>query len=306
MKSFCFFFLFYSISFVIHIIVNDEKYLSNILDLIDTSLQQLNGQLIIENILISCLYKTDEKASKIGFFPISKLKVYKFLATFILTVLRKQFYYIYMQYKYIDEPLNFMSSQNLTIHCGGHHEHNQIAWIEFFKTVEPLRNQCLAAGRHLVSTMKDVRSSDNQSTPTKKQLYLQQRTLHRALIEPGLQNLRRKSKILQKLQTLANACIISSGGENSGNNENNMKYNLPTFSNRHSKPSNDRISRFKLNGSVAHANDHVSLRLREVVTIFDEIDRAARRLEQLLEDRRMRITEFSRQKTLEKMINEVS
>lgn len=196
-----------------------------------------------------------------------------------------------------------MSPQNLSILCGGHHKHNQTAWIEFFTIIEPIRNQCLAAGRHLVSTMNDVRSSDNQSTPTKKQLYLQQRTLHRALIEPGLQNLRRKSKVLQKLQTLANECINSSDI----NSKNNMiiKSNQPTFSNKHSKTYNEHCS-VKLNGLVAYSNDHVSLRLREVVTIFDEIDRAARRLEQLLEDRRNRITEFSRQRTLEKMMNEVN
>lgn len=197
-----------------------------------------------------------------------------------------------------------MSPQNLTVICGGHHQHNQLAWINFFTTVEPIRNQCLAAGRHLVSVMNDVRSSDNQSTPTKKQLYLQQRTLHRALIEPGLQNLRRKAKVaLQQLQTLAGECSVGNSAENS-----EIKYSAGvTYSNKHSKTYSEHSS-FKLIGSVmaATCGDHVSLRLREVVTIFDEIDRAARRLEQLLEDRRSRITEFSRQRTLEKMMNEVS
>lgn len=199
-----------------------------------------------------------------------------------------------------------MAPQNLPVICGGHHQHNQLAWIKFFTTVEPIRNQCLAAGRHLVSVMSDVRSSDNQSTPTKKQLYLQQRTLHRALIEPGLQNLRRKAKVaLQQLQTLAVECGIGNSGENS---EIKCTASLVTYSNKHSKTYSEHSS-FKLSGSsvmAATCGDHVSLRLREVVTIFDEIDRAARRLEQLLEDRRSRITEFSRQRTLEKMINEVS
>lgn len=54
------------------------------------------------------------------------------------------------------------------------------------------------------------------------------------------------------------------------------------------------------------SKDVISERLDEVVTIFNEVDRAALRLEQLTEQRRERLREIARQRTLEDEMNEVN
>lgn len=169
-----------------------------------------------------------------------------------------------------------LPSEYIPVTCNGTYYHDQHLWVDFFRTFEPLHSQCLAAGRHLVSVMSDVRCSDNQNTPSKKQLYLQQRTLSRALLEPGLQNLRRKAKAkLAHLNEIVN-----------------------TFGNGLSTVIRQRNDGFKF-------VDGMSMRLREVTSLFDEVDRASKRLELLLEQRRDRITSFARQRALENEINEV-
>lgn len=52
--------------------------------------------------------------------------------------------------------------------------------------------------------------------------------------------------------------------------------------------------------------DHVHIRLAEVGTIFGEVDRAAKRLEYLTEQRRECLREMTRQRALEDEINDVS
>ena len=52
--------------------------------------------------------------------------------------------------------------------------------------------------------------------------------------------------------------------------------------------------------------NHVRVRLTEVVTPFGEVDSAARRLEQLTEQRRESLREMTRQRALEDEINDVS
>ncbi|XP_059216434.1 uncharacterized protein LOC106086606 isoform X1 [Stomoxys calcitrans] len=60
-------------------------------------------------------------------------------------------------------------------------------------------------------------------------------------------------------------------------------------------------------GSLPSAtNLHVGLRLQKVSLLFNEIDRAAKRLEQLTEQRREHLRELTRQRALEDEINEVT
>lgn len=88
--------------------------------------------------------------------------------------------------------------------CNGMHIHNQALWREFFVTLELLRQQCISCGRDLVAVMNEIRSSDSQGLPSRRQLYAQHRALCRALMDPELQCLRRKGQItLTHLQSLA-------------------------------------------------------------------------------------------------------
>lgn len=163
--------------------------------------------------------------------------------------------------------------------CKGSHVHNQSLWREFFVTLELLRNQCVSVGQDLVSVMNEIRLTDSLGMPSRRQLYSQHRALSRALMDSELQCLRRKGQItLTRLQSLAK-CISS---------------NDKSSTNHHST-----------SAASEYSNRHVSHRLKEVTAIFGEVDRAARRLEQLTEQRRERLREITRQKALEEEMKEV-
>lgn len=186
----------------------------------------------------------------------------------------------HLQLVYVTALSDFLSNHQIPKICGGTHEHNQTYWREFFANLEPLQNQCLAAGRRLVTVMGDIRSSDNQGVPSRRQLYSQHRALSRALMDPELQNLRRKGHTnLTKLKEIARYLC----GQSVESNCSNLK-----------------------SAQTDKQSDPVSTRLCEVITIFDEVDRAAKRLEQLTEQRRERLRELTRQRALEDEINEVN
>lgn len=173
--------------------------------------------------------------------------------------------------------------------CNGPNKHNQTIWMEFFATLETLQKQCVICGRALVSVMNEIRTSDGQGLPSRRQLYSQHRALNRALMDSELQCLRRKGQMtITRLQTLA-----KSVSENDGRD-----WEIP----RHYLAKSTGCQQH----SVQHSCSHVLNRLNEVITIFVEVDRAARRLEQLTEQRRERLREITRQRALEEEIQEVS
>lgn len=137
-------------------------------------------------------------------------------------------------------------------------------------------------GQDLVSVMNEIRLTDSLGMPSRRQLYSQHRALSRALMDSELQCLRRKGQItLTRLQSLAKSI---SSNDKSNTNHNKTAETTITF---------------------ASENRHVSHRLKEVTAIFGEVDRAARRLEQLTEQRRERLREITRQKALEEEMKEV-
>lgn len=173
--------------------------------------------------------------------------------------------------------------------CNGTHVHDQALWREFFVTLELFRKQCVSVGQDLVSVMNEIRLTDSLGMPSRRQLYSQHRALSRALMDSELQCLRRKGQItLTRLQSLAKS--ISSNDKlttNQGQSGETTTAATTTTTNEYS-------------------NRHVSHRLKEVTAIFEEVDRATRRLEQLTEQRRERLREITRQKALEEEIREVS
>lgn len=173
--------------------------------------------------------------------------------------------------------------QYIPVSCGGSAKHNQILWIEFFTVLESFQSQCISAGRKLVTVISDIRLTDTQGiNPSRRQLHSQHRALSRALMDPEIQLLHRKGSttldnLRGKWKTLScESCLDDSG--NVGDKKQNSE--LP--------------------------KDYITVRFDEVVTIFNEVDRAVKRLEQLTEQRRERLRELSRQRTLEDEMNEVS
>lgn len=139
-------------------------------------------------------------------------------------------------------------------------------------------------GQDLVSVMNEIRLTDSLGMPSRRQLYSQHRALSRALMDSELQCLRRKGQItLTRLQSLAKSI--------SSNDKYSTIHNTTTES---------------TSFTAEYSNRHVSQRLKEVTAIFGEVDRAARRLEQLTEQRRERLREITRQKALEEEMKEVN
>lgn len=87
--------------------------------------------------------------------------------------------------------LTYIALKNLPQEFGGTWIHNQEKWIEFMRLAEVIQNQCLATGQRLVTTMSDIRLSDLQGLPTRRQLYAQHRALSRTLMDSDLHNLRK-------------------------------------------------------------------------------------------------------------------
>lgn len=171
--------------------------------------------------------------------------------------------------------------------------HNQSLWREFFVTLELLQNQCVSCGRDLVAVMNEIRLSDGQGLPSRRQLYSQHRALSRALMDSELQCLRRKGQqTITRLQSLSKSisCRCDANTE------------------RRNDSTQTRTNSNQLRKSTAATNpcDHVTHHLDTVMAIFGEVDRAARRLEQLTEQRRERLREITRQQALEDEMNEVN
>lgn len=267
-------------------------------------MQLLQGRVAFTNILVSSLFADAAVAaatdkSEPTQLPISNVKVSTVRLSYICIFLL--IFDISIQLIHTTNLFAYIPIECAPKVCGGQHEHNQTHWREFFAIMEPLQNQCLASGRQLVSVLGDIRSADNQGPPTRRQLYAQHRALSRALMDADLQNLRRKGQnTITRLQELEQ-CI--SGHEvNRHSLATNSKPSEPSTAsqNDHSMPFN------QLTCNNKPSQTHVANRLYELVTIFVEVDRAARRLEQLTEQRRERLREITRQRALEEEINEVS
>lgn len=230
-----------------------------------------------------------------------------------------------------EQLLEYMTLENMLVLCNGPLEHDQFEWIGFFKTIEPLQSQCLTAGRRLVSVLNDIRNADLQGPPTRRQLHSQHRALCRALMDSDLQALRRRAPItLNQLQqhikrirrhsvlyTIANASTKTKNLDNdkqhfsiitslSHQQHNSLNY-------YHKRNKSDPIGE-NANGNCKNLCEpsskttnvnFVEQRLNGLITVFNEVDRAARRLEQLTEQHRERLRELTRQRALEDEINEV-
>lgn len=319
LSFFLFCFVLSSTTFVIQLIAKNDSngHVKVVLDKLDNGLQLLHGHVKVNSVLITLTEVSGEK-SRDGDkkyneqLPISHTKL-AYASTF-------------------EQLLQHITIENLLSLCNGLLEHDQHEWKEFFKTIEPLQSQCLIAGRRLVAVLNDIRNADLQGPPTRRQLHSQHRALCRALMDTDLQNLRRKGSItLTQLQDnmkriRKRSYRAVSANTKTKNSENGNKvldkhyYSLtdnvvhPISHNVNSLNFNHNHNK-KLAGSNACAEpvkqlstgeeSFVEQRLYGLITVFNEVDRAAKRLEQLTEQHRERLRELTRQRALEDEINEV-
>lgn len=160
-----------------------------------------------------------------------------------------------------------------------------------------------------------------QGQPSRRQLHSQHRALSRALMDSELQNLRRKgvatvTRLQERSKRINNrSTLIETKKQNNiniNNNNNSFNNNLPQLDN--SKNNNNNQSLIEIDNNISNSNnsnngncnDFITIRLNEVIVLFNEVDRAAKKLEQLTEQRRERLREMTRQRALEEEINEVS
>jgi hypothetical protein len=327
-----------STAFVIHLIAKSDSngHVKVVLDKLDNCMQLLHGHVKINSILITVTSGEEEqkeesesrdasdRAKHNEQLPISHIKL------------------VYASTH--EQLLEQIALENLLSMCNGPLEHDQFEWIGFFKTIEPLQSQCLIAGRRLVSVLNDIRNADLQGPPTRRQLHSQHRALCRALMDGDLQTLRRKGAItLTQLQEhmkrirkrnapcyavtiktknfLGNDKRYSSYTDTNnaaGSHSNNHHHHHHHHHHRqslniyHKRNKSEPIGNADNNSCVAEVKqpastnvNFVEQRLNGLITVFNEVDRAAKRLEQLTEHHRERLRELTRQRTLEDEINEV-
>ncbi|XP_032309629.1 uncharacterized protein LOC6493522 isoform X2 [Drosophila ananassae] len=184
-------------------------------------------------------------------------------------------------------PTGLLPSVPALSELPGQRHHDAGKWREFFAQLEAFQRQCSAAGGRLVAALSDIRAADLQGLPTRRQLYGQHRALSRALMDSQLHSLRKMGAgQLFLLQELARGITTASGSPSS-----------PRISSPASSPSATPL--VVLNPDAAH-------KLRKVTLLFNEVDRAAQRLEQLTEQRRERLRQLTRQRALEDEISEVT
>ncbi|XP_043065127.1 uncharacterized protein LOC108086975 isoform X2 [Drosophila ficusphila] len=171
--------------------------------------------------------------------------------------------------------------------AGINQRHHDVAkWREFFAQLEAFQRQCSTAGGRLVSALSEIRAADLQGLPTRRQLYSQHRALSRALMDSQLHSLRKMGAgQLARLQDLARAITSAPPAQPAS----------PRMTSQPQSPS-----------SGAFLNVDAACKLRKVTLLFNEVDRAAQRLEQLTEQRRERLRQLTRQRALEDEINEVT
>lgn len=305
-------------TFVIHLIGKCSKnsdsigHVKVVLDKLDNSLKLLHGHVKVNSVLITLTSESFTKEGENGSgesldngdyneqLPISHTKcVYACTLEKLLEFIAKE---------------NLMSSSLLLLGGGGSYrlwEHDQHQWMEFFKSMEPLQSQCLIAGRRLVSVLNDIRNADLQGPPTRRQLHSQHRTLCRALMDADLQHLRRKGPFriaeLREIMKKIRKQLFSSKAslrclENDSHNDKNIVVGGGWIT---SYNKNESIKQLPFGEESSTIAAFTSQRLNALITVFNEVDRAAKRLEQLTEQHRERLRELTRQRALEDEINEV-
>ncbi|XP_065087755.1 uncharacterized protein Pura [Ochlerotatus camptorhynchus] len=276
--------------YCIHLLLTESSQLT-FLETLDSALQLLSGHLKFGSIYVSGSYDPADNKHP----PKELIRNLN----------------VHIKYLNNETIKNFIGTDNLPIRCAGFYVHDQREWIDFFRTLEPMQIQCVETGRRLVTVLNDIRNLEVQGTaPTRRQLHSQHRALSRALMDSELQALRRKGpNTIQRLQD--KLTVI--------NNKQTLKQTKNLVRNC-SLDSSNRLVGSSLNGNFTlHHNyqqqnavngggadkDLINARLSEVITIFQEVDRAARKLEQLTEQRRERLREMTRQRALDDEINEV-
>lgn len=271
-------------TFVIHLIGNNCRddsigHVKVVLDKLDNSLKLIHGHVKVNSVLITLANEVSgeklltDSGNSIKQLPISHTK-----CIYACT---------------LEKLLEFVAMENLTsfVNCC-RWEHDQQQWIEFFKSMEPLQSQCLIAGRRLVSILNDIRNADLQGPPTRRQLHAQHRSLCRALMDSELQHLRRKGPF--KIAELRE--IMKKIPKRSYINESNLFSAAGWI--------NESLQQLSSAEDIS-TTDFTARRLNALITVFNEVDRAAKRLEQLTEQHRERLRELTRQRALEDEINEV-
>ncbi|XP_035910129.1 uncharacterized protein LOC118511319 isoform X3 [Anopheles stephensi] len=288
--------------YTLHLLVNESAQLA-FLDTIESTLQLLDGHLKLSAIYVSGAYDPAEQQNGHSKPPREYLRPGS----------------VRVRYLNNETIKNFISTDNLPIQCCGFYVHNQREWVDFFQLLESLQQQCVETGRRLVAVLGDLRGAEtqtaalqqgsaaNQQQPsgtatTRRQLHSQHRALSRALMDSELQSLRRKGP--NTIQRLQDKLTVINNRQTLKQTKNLVRA-FSVDSNNLLRSVSSGASSITGHHGTDLDQDIVNGRLAEVIAIYGEVDRAARKLEQLTEQRRERLREMTRQRALDDEINEV-
>ncbi|XP_058058962.1 uncharacterized protein LOC131209832 [Anopheles bellator] len=282
--------------YTLHLLINESSQLS-FLETIESTLQLLEDHLKLSAVFVSGAY---DPTTATNIPPKEHLRPGK----------------VRIRYLNKETIKNFISTDNLPIQCCGFYVHDQREWIDFFALLEPLQQACVEAGRRLVAVLGDLRTMEIQqqqsgTVSTRRQLHSQHRALSRALMDSELQSLRRKGPttvqrlqdkltVINNKQTLIQTKNLVRAYSVDSNTRSVSGASIHTTTGMDGIPATAGV------GTMEHQQqDVISGRLTEVIAIYSEVDRVARKLEQLTEQRRERLREMTRQRGLDEEINEV-
>lgn len=299
--------------YALHLLVNESGQL-HFLDTIESTLQLLDGHLKLSAVFVSGGYDAggvDQQQQQQHHPPKEYLRPGS----------------VRVRYLNNETVKNFISTDNLPIQCCGFYVHDQREWVDFFQLLEQLQQQCVETGRRLVAVLGDLRGVESQTNPnqnqqqqqqqlhhhnhlqngtatTRRQLHSQHRALSRALMDSELQSLRRKGP--NTIQRLQDKLTVINNRQTLKQTKNLVRALSVDSSVRGSvNGGGTNGTESTTNGVGGVEQDIINGRLAEVIAIYGEVDRAARKLEQLTEQRRERLREMTRQRALDDEINEV-
>ncbi|KAI5700602.1 hypothetical protein M8J75_001039 [Diaphorina citri] len=166
----------------------------------------------------------------------------------------------------IDGLRHFLDEEQTPAECGGPTSHDQLEWVEFYKEYEPFLSQCHSCGRSLVTTLSDIRDVTASHDPDDVT------TNRRSLVA--------SHRAINRVLSDAALCKLRRDGHRTLTQLEERAHWLPY-------------------------SEDVKICVERADRLFAEVERGAKRLEQLCQKRKEKIREQQRLKALHTETTEV-
>ncbi|KAK9731870.1 RhoGEF domain [Popillia japonica] len=200
--------------------------------------------------------------------------------------------------------------------CGGSCNHDQLEWVEFFKQLEPFLATCRAAGRALLSALSQLRNEDIPTQVTRRFLNHQCSCNHDQLewveffkqLEPFLATCRAAGRaLLSALSQLRNEDIPTQVTRRFLNHQCRQiaKAIQLDVVQKLRKEGHATLTSLEERTQWLSGSKDVKMASLFAAESFSSVNRVAKRLEQLAQERKERLKELARLRSLQDEVQEV-